>query len=45
MAQEVADLFGAEVVQEMGALAISLSRLPRGARGPFGYWGGSVLSG
>ena len=44
-AQEVADLFGAEVVQEMGALAISLSRLPRGARGPFGYWGGSVLSG
>jgi hypothetical protein len=44
-AQEVADLFGAEVVQEMGLVAIALSRLPRGARGPFAFWGGSVLSG
>lgn len=44
-AQEVADLFGAEVVQEMGSVAITLSRLPRGAHGPFAYWGGSVLSG
>ena len=44
-AQEVTDLFGADVVQEMGVVAISLSRLPRSARGPFGFWGGSVLSG
>lgn len=43
-AQEVADRFGAEVVQEMGELAIVQSRLPRGAHGPFGYWVGSALT-
>lgn len=43
--QEVVDLFGAEVVQEMGLLAIRHSVLPRGARGPFGFWGGSALTG
>ena len=42
--QEVADRFGLETVQEMGRVAIDLSRLPRAARGPFGYWGGSVAS-
>lgn len=44
-AQEVCDRFGADVVQEMGSLVIALSRLRRGARGPFAFWGGSVLSG
>lgn len=44
-AQEVCDLWGAEVVQEIGSVAIAMSRLPRGAHGPFAYWGGSVLSG
>lgn len=43
-AQEVADLFDADVVQEMGELAITHSRLRRGARGPFGWWGGSVAN-
>lgn len=43
-AQEVVDRWGLETVQEMGRVAIDLSRLPRAARGPFGYWGGSVAS-
>lgn len=43
-AQEVADRFDADVVQEMGELAITLSRLRRDAKGPFGWWGGSVAS-
>lgn len=42
--QEVADVFGAEVVQEMGELIITHSRLRRGAQGPFGSWGESVAS-
>lgn len=42
--QEVVDRFGLETVQEMGRVAIDLSRLPRAARGPFGYWAGSVAS-
>jgi len=43
-AQEIADRFGAEVVQEMGELVLTHSRLPRGARGPFRFWGGSALT-
>lgn len=43
-AQEIADRFGAEVVQEMGELILTHSRLPRGAQGPFGFWGGSALT-
>lgn len=43
-AQEVADVYGAEVVQEMGELIITHSRLRRGAQGPFGSWGGSAAS-
>lgn len=42
--QEVADLYGLETVHEIGRVAIDFSRLPRGARGPFGYWGGSVAT-
>lgn len=42
--QEIVDRFGLETVQEMGRVAIDLSRLPKAARGPFGYWGGSVAS-
>lgn len=42
--QEVADRFGSEVLQELGQVAMDLSRLPRGKRGPFSYWGGTVAS-
>jgi hypothetical protein len=42
--QEIADRWGAETVQEMGELIITMSRLPRGRRGPFGWWGGTVAS-
>lgn len=42
--QELADRYGTETVQEMGELVLTHSRLRRGARGPFGYWGGSVLT-
>ncbi len=42
--QEVVDRYGLETVQELGRVAIDLSRLPRSARGPFGFWGGSVAS-
>ena len=42
--QEIVDRFGLETVQEMGRVAIDLSRLPKAARGPFGYWAGSVAS-
>lgn len=42
--QEIADRYGLETVQEMGRVAIDLSRLPKAARGPFGYWAGSVAS-
>ena len=42
--QEVADVFGAEVVQEMGELVMAQSRLPLGSHGPFGFWGGSAAS-
>ena len=43
-ADEIGSRFGAEVVQEMGELIITHSRLKRGARGPFGFWGGSALT-
>ena len=42
--EEIGARFGAEVVQEMGELIITHSRLKRGARGPFGFWGGSALT-
>lgn len=42
--QEVADRFGAETVQEIGEIVLTASRLRRGAKGPFGFWGGSVAS-
>ncbi len=42
--QEVAELYGLETIHEIGRVAIDFSRLPRGARGPFGYWGGSVAT-
>lgn len=42
--QEIADRWGLDAVQEMGELVIVHSRLPRGARGPFGAWGGSVAT-
>jgi len=42
--QELVDRFGTGVVAELGVIAITLSRLPRGKRGPFGFWGGSVLT-
>lgn len=43
-AQAIADRFGADVVMEMGEIAITASRLRPGARGPFGFWGGSAAS-
>jgi hypothetical protein len=42
--QEVADRFGLETVQEIGQVALDLCRLPKGKRGPFSYWGGTVAS-
>lgn len=42
--QTVVDRFGGDVIQEMGQVAIDLSRLPKGRRGPFSPWGGTVLS-
>jgi hypothetical protein len=42
--QAFADRFGTDAVQEMGEVALSLSRLPRGAKGPFGLWGGTAAS-
>lgn len=42
--QEVADRFGAETVQEIGEIALTASRLRRGAKGPFGFWGMSVAT-
>ena len=42
--QEIADRFGLEVVHEMGRVAIEASRLPKGARGPFTSWGGTVAT-
>lgn len=41
---EIADRFGLETVQEIGRVVIDHSRLPKGARGPFGLWHGSVAS-
>lgn len=42
--QEIADRFGLETVQELGQVALDLCRLPKGKRGPFGFWGGTVAS-
>jgi hypothetical protein len=43
-AQEVADRYSAETIQELGQVAIDFARLPRGKRGPFSSWAGSVVS-
>lgn len=43
--QAVADEYGAEVVQELGEVAITCARLKRGARGPFGLWPSLTASG
>lgn len=42
--QELVDRFGAEILAELGTVALTQSRLPRGKRGPFSYWGGTVLT-
>ncbi len=43
-AQTITDEFGAEVIQELGQVAIDFARLPRKQKGPFSLWGGSVAS-
>lgn len=40
--KEVARLFGAEVIQELGQVALDFSELSEEERAPFGLWGGSV---
>lgn len=42
--EAVVERFGLETVQEIGRVAIDFSRLPKGSRGPFGLWHGSVAS-
>ena len=42
--QEIADRWSDDTVMEMGRTAIDLSRLPKGRRGPFSGWGGTVAS-
>jgi hypothetical protein len=42
--QEIADRYGADAVQELGEIALTLSRLPKAARGPFGWWGGTAAT-
>jgi hypothetical protein len=44
-AQAVGDLYGAETIQELGQVALDFARLPRGKKGPFTSWAGSVASG
>lgn len=41
-AQDLADRFGAETLQELGEVALDLSRLPKGRRGPFSPWAGTA---
>lgn len=40
--QELVDRWGAELIQELGSVVVDLSRLPRGRRGPFSSWHGTV---
>ena len=40
--QHLVDEYGAELIQELGSVVIDLSRLPRGRRGPFSQWHGTV---
>lgn len=40
--QEIADRYGAETIQELGQVALDHARLPRGRRGPFSSWAGTV---
>lgn len=42
--QDIADKFGSETLQEMGMIAYTFSRLPKGKTGPFGWWGGGAQS-
>jgi len=42
--EAVVERFGLEAVQEIGRVAIDFSRLPKGSRGFFGSWHGSVAS-
>lgn len=42
--QELLDRWGAEIWAELGTIAITQSRLQRGRRGPFHFWGGTVLT-
>lgn len=42
--QELADRYGSETVQEMGQVILDHSRLPKGRRGPFSFWGGTVAT-
>lgn len=42
--QELVDRYGAELLAELGTVILTQSRLPRGKRGPFEYWGGTVLT-
>ncbi len=41
---ELCDTFGAELLAELGTVVLTQSRLPRGRRGPFSFWGGTVLT-
>lgn len=43
-AQACSDKFGAEIVQELGQVAIDFAVLPVEKRGPFTSWGGTVAS-
>lgn len=42
--QELCDLYGVELIAELGTVVLTQSRLPRGRRGPFSFWGGTVLT-
>ena len=38
--EAIAERYGSEVVQELGQVALELTKLPLGKRGPFSYWVG-----
>lgn len=42
--QELADRYGTETLQELGQVALDHARLPKGRRGPFSFWGGTVAT-
>lgn len=37
--QELVDRYGSDCLQEIGNVALTMTRLPKAAKGPFGYWG------